>query len=387
MAKSAIAAVALAIALILPGDARAQLGYPSGYGGYGWGGWGSTIRGSTAAGLGYFNMGRGAYNEQTAVARSINNDTYLRWNQYMYQSQQHANNLYHQRLHAEHMRIDRARANIQDRLRNHPETRDITDGDALNVLADELLNPGAGVSLGSIMTPIKAELIQQIPFKVASEGVTICIDQMTMNDQWPLALRVDAFKPDRDELRKAVVEALEEDKKGELLPRTVENVQAAIDRLRYKFTELVPQTNPDYIPAHHTIKAMAGLAKMLYSPRIEEILAELEDYAGTTLGELLAFMHAYNLRFAEANSFRQRRIYMKLYPLLLEQANGRIPAGAQSGSQPLAAAESAGSQALGTAENTGSKAVDGLKSAAVDFFKEMDWKHLNGTGNKAAGQP
>ena len=61
---------------------------------------------------------------------------------------------------------------------------------------------------------------------------------------------------------------------------------------------------------------MAGLAKMLYSPKIEEILAELEDYGGTTLGELLAFMRAYNLRFAEANSFRQRRIYMKLYPLL-----------------------------------------------------------------------
>ena len=70
--------------------------------------------------------------------------------------------------------------------------------------------------------------------------MTICIDQMTMNEQWPLALRVDAFKPDREDLRKAVVEALEEDKKGELEPKTVEAVQAAIDRLRYKFTELVP---------------------------------------------------------------------------------------------------------------------------------------------------
>ena len=99
-------------------------------------------------------------------------------------------------------------------------------------------------------------------------------------------------------------------------------MQAAIDRLRNKFNELVPLTDPTYIPAHDTIKAMAGLAKMLYSPMIEEILAELEDYGGTTLGELLAFMHAYNLRFAAANSFRQRRIYMKLYPMLLEQVNG-----------------------------------------------------------------
>ena len=144
MRRSTVAAIAIAISSILPGSARAQYGYPSGYGGYGWGGWGSTIGGSTAAGLGYFNMGRGAYNESTAVARSINNDTYLRWNQYMYQSQQHAANLYNQHLRAEHRRVDKARAAIQDRLRNHPEDRDITDGDALNVLADELLNPSAG---------------------------------------------------------------------------------------------------------------------------------------------------------------------------------------------------------------------------------------------------
>ena len=104
------------------------------------------------------------------------------------------------------MRVDKARLAIQDRLRNHPEDRDITEGDALNVLADELLNPGAGVSMGSIRTPLKAELIQQIPFKLASEGVTICIDQMTMNEQWPLALRVDEFKPEREGLRTAVLE-------------------------------------------------------------------------------------------------------------------------------------------------------------------------------------
>jgi hypothetical protein len=239
------------------------------------------------------------------------------------------------------------------------------------------LNPSAGVSLSTIKTPLKSELIQEIPFRVASEGVTICIDQMTMHEQWPLALKVDAFKPEREGLRKAVIEALEEDKKGDLEPKTVENVQAAIDRLRTKFHELVPPTSPDYIPAHDTIKAMSGLAKMLYSPKIEEILAELEDYGGTTLGELLAFMQAYNLRFAKANSFRQRRIYMKLYPMLLEQVNGRIGPVAPSGANEVAASAPAAS--------AGSKAVEGLKSAAVDFFRDMDWKHLSGTSRATAG--
>ena len=62
--------------------------------------------------------------------------------------------------------------------------------------------------------------------------------------------------------------------------------------------------------------------------------------------------------------------------MLAEQANG--PTGSSSVGQAAQAVEGAGRQAVGTAEDLGSKAVDGLKSAAVDFFKDMDWKHLSG---------
>jgi hypothetical protein len=363
-----------------PVDARAQYGYPSGYGGYGWGGWGSTPQSSLARGLGYFNMGRGAYNEQTAVARSINTDTVMRWNQYAYQSHVTASNSYRARLLARRASINRARAETQEQLRDNPSNRDITDGDALNLLLGDLTN-GANSSTRRITTPLRHELIPEIPFAYASEGITICLDHMTMNEQWPLALRVEDFKPEREGLRKAVQVALEEDKKGDLEPATVEAVQAAVDRFRLKFEKLVPQSSPDYIPAHDTIKAMAGLTKMLYSPKVEEILAELEDYQGTTLGDLLSFMQAFNLRFAPANSFRQRQIYLKLYPMLAEQANG--PQGSSSVGQAARAVEGAGSQAIGTAEDVGTKAVDGLKSAAVDFFKDMDWKHLTGKSTPA----
>ena len=98
----------------LAGDARAQYGYPCGYGNYGWGGWGSTPQSSLARGLGYFNMGRGAYNEQTAVARSINTDTVMRWNQYVYQSHLTAINSYTARLLARRTSINRARAETKN---------------------------------------------------------------------------------------------------------------------------------------------------------------------------------------------------------------------------------------------------------------------------------
>jgi hypothetical protein len=384
---SIVARVAL-LSAILPGSAGAQYGYPAGYGGYGWGGWGSTPQGSIARGLGMFNLGRGAYSEATAVARSINADTVMRWNQYVYLSQREATTRYGAYLRARRERNTRLRAELHDRLRNHPTTLDITDGDALDVLLDELLNPAvAGASLSRISTPLRAEVVQEIPFAFASEGMTICLNHMTMNEEWPLALRVEAFRPEREGLRKAVLTALEEDKEGDLDPKTIEAVGVAIDRLRIKFQQLVPETSPDYVPAHDTIKAMAGITKMLYSPAVEQILAELEDYRGTTLGELLSFMQAFNLRFAPANSFRQRRIYLKLYPLLAEQANGPFGAPQGTGAGPVAAAEHAGAgaakaaektgaAALGAAEAAGTKAVAGLKSAAVDFFKDMDWKHL-----------
>ena len=49
-------------------------------------------------------------------------------------------------------------ARIEDRLRNHPETRDITDGDALNVLLDVLLNPGdRRQSLQYVKTPLRPD--------------------------------------------------------------------------------------------------------------------------------------------------------------------------------------------------------------------------------------
>ncbi len=367
----------LSIALILSmcsGTARAQYGYPGGYGGCGWGGWGTgTMGGSLARGMGMFGMGCGMYNVDTAQARSINTNTVTRFNQYVFQSQMNTNRRYHKRLAAQRKQINQASDEIQDRLRNHPSDLDITDGDALNVLLETLLNPTtADRSLQYIKTPLRSDIIANIPFEVATEGMTACLDAMTMDGQWPLALRDDAFATERQALRSAVQNALKEDEQGNLDPETIAAVGTAVKNLKLKFDKLVPENNPDFIPARDAIKAMAGLTKMLYSPQMDKILAELEDYQGTTLGDLLGFMQAFNLRFAPANSYKQRMIYNRLYPMLAEQANGSLGSGAGGG------VSGAASEAVGAAEGVGAKAIDGLKSAATDFFKDMGWEHLFG---------
>jgi len=367
------------------GTARAQYGYgyPRGYGGYGWGGWGTgSMGGIMARGMGMFGMGRGIYNVDTAQARSINTNTTMRFNDYVFKSQMTTNRRYQKRLAAQRKQINQANDEIQDRLRNHPSDLDITDGDALNVLLEALLNPAtADRSLQYIKTPLRSDIIANIPFEVATEGMTACLDSMTMDGQWPLALRDEAFAPERQALRSAVQDALKQDEQGNLDPETIVAVGTAVNKLRLKFEKLVPENNPDYIPARDAIKAMAGLTKMLYSPQMDKILAELEDYQGTTLGDLLGFMQAFNLRFAPANSYKQRMIYNKLYPMLAEQANGSLGSGAGGG------VAGAASVAVGAAEGVGTKAIDGLKSAATDFFKDMGWDHLFGRSSPAPGQP
>lgn len=370
-------ALILAAVLTAASEAHAQYGYARGYGGYGWGGWGSTPGSSMARGLGMMSMGRGMFNVDTAQARSINTTTAIRFNNAMFTSERSATKLYAARRHKLAQDNEKAYSDIQDRLRNHPTARDVTDGDALNTLMDVLLNPAnADASLQQIKNPLRPELISNIPFELASEGMTMCLDRMTMDGQWPQAVLGEEFRPERDGLRKAIQAALEEDKQGEIDPQTVQAVQAAIDKLRTKFEKLVPQTSPDYVSAHWSIKAMDGLTKMLYSPAMDKVLAELEDYQGTTLGDLLSFMQAFNLRFGAANSYRQKLIYQKLYPMLADQANS-LP-GSASGDATAVASDvtntvaKVGDEAVKTVEGAGGDAVDRLKSAAIDFFKE--WK-------------
>jgi hypothetical protein len=358
--------LSLAVVLaIWPGAARAQYGW----GGYGWGGWGGgTSAGGFGRGLGMFSAGAGIYNRNTAEARSMNATTAMRWNSFIFQGQQAANKRYQTRLKARLANTNKAYDEIQDRLRNNPNTLDITDGDALNVLLDVLLNPAtADQSLQLIKTPLRAEVIANIPFEVATECITVCLASMTKDEEWPLQLRGEFFRPEREALSQAIQNALKEDETGDLQPETIDAVQKAITNLRLKFVKQVPQDAPDYVEAQNKIKAMAGLIKMLDSSKIEKILAELEDYQGTTLGDLLAFMQAFNLRFSPANSYKQRQIYQKLYPMLAAQANGTL------GGLSTAGVTGAATQAVGAAADLGEKAAGGLKAAAIDVFKDLGW--------------
>ena len=374
MRRLGFSSILSALALLGPaiGAVQAQYDYPGGYGGYGWGGWGGqSVLGDYARGLGMFRMGAGIGNLYNAQAASVNTQTAMTWNQAVWNTQTTINNQYAYRMQRRKGEVDRSLAQNYDRLKNHPEMRDIENGDALNVQLDILTNPSiSGSVLRSIKAPLTKEVVRDIPFELASEGLTVCLAQLTGEDlRLPLALRDKIYADERAAAHKAIEAALKEDLEGTLSSEAVNKVSATISALTRKFQATCDSKNPDYIPAMNFLKAASGLTKMLRSERMQEGLAEVAKCPGSTLGELLGFMQAFNLRFAPARTTRQQQIYQQLLPILSEAVTGGPVA-------ESAAAVETNRKAAEADSDAGRKAGDKLGTAASDFFKGMGWEHV-----------
>jgi hypothetical protein len=324
-----VGAMALALAAIQSPWAHAQWGYPGGYGGYGWGGWGGggTVQGSVARGMGAYAAGAGYYNQSTAVANSINADTVMRWNSYVYESQMNAN-----RIHAERLARDR-NTNIQDvakvqkRLRDNPERADILSGDALNVALDEINDPRVyAKALQGAKATIGGQTIRNIPFQSASAAITMSIHQLTKEPP-PAPLLRPEFQSDRETIRglgQQVRKELEADKTPDR--ETVNQLLAAIHAAEEKADKLFPANTRDRTQSDRYLKALHGLVAMLETPALDVLLSGAEKRHDATMGELLNFMNAFNLRFGRASTPAQREVYVSLYPKLVDLRNEVAPA-------------------------------------------------------------
>jgi hypothetical protein len=315
------AALVVALAATHAATARAQYGYyPRGYGGYGWGGWGGggeTPQGSIARGMGAYAAGAGYYNQQTAVARSINVDTAMRYNQYMYESNEEANRKYHAKMSADKAQNLEAYDKTQARLRDNPTRQDVYMGDALNALVTQIEDPRAySRTLQGAKVKIGGQMIRNIPFRYAPGAITVSIERLA-NGQPPAALLTTAFDEDRAAFKSLGQEIRKDLKDGEKPnPETVEKALAVINTAEAKADKILPRNTKDRNEADKYLKALHGLLGMLQTPALDLLLAGVEEHPEATLGQLLAFMNAYNLRFGQATTPAQKQVYDSLYPKL-----------------------------------------------------------------------
>jgi hypothetical protein len=296
---------------VSPGSVRAQWGWG------GFGGWGQTPEGAYAQGMGFYAQGLGSYNLSTAQARSINADTYMRWNQYLYEAHLEATRSYVAKRDGDVAKNKATYNEIMKNIQDHPTARDVENGDALNAALDQLSDPRISSSSLKIATaPIPAEIVKDIPFHNASEAVTIVLSQVKEAKKWPAALDGDRFVDEKRVFEEIADKARKEDEEGEIAPDTLKKAHDLVNSLRGKLADQPLDTVKANQEATRFVKTLSGLVRMLEKPDTKAALDQLKMVKTTTLGNLIAFMHIYNMRFGAATSPHQKLIYSQLYPLL-----------------------------------------------------------------------
>ena len=328
----------------------AQYGYyPGGYGRYGYG-WGMNTGTDPAsgymAGLGTFARDQGVYQVENAKAQAINLETMLKWNKAL-------------RARQKELRIEQQKEDARrEAERQQRASRDnLEDGTTLNNRLLQILefDPGV-VKTSKAGDELGPEVIREIPFEWDTEAITICIDQLTARDSMPSALADGRFLEARNALSRAIGAAIEEDKKGKVSSRTAKAASDSVDRFRDQFVKDVPDYAVGYTEASEYFSTLASLIRLLDDPSMKKMLAELDNGKPRTIGDLIAFMNAFNLKFGPATSPRQVAIYTQLAPVLasLQASFGTVQA------PPPASTD---------------KAKD-LQSAAKGAFSGLKWDQL-----------
>ncbi len=338
--------------------ARAQFGW----GNYGWGGWGggTTAPGNIASGLGDFAVGAGRFNLDTAQARSIDTDTLMRWNQFVYESQRANTANYWARRRLINARNTEALATVQNRLTTEPTAADVRSGDALNAALLQLANPRLKIEAGRISpVMVDSKLVRDIPFQRASEGLTFSLQKLSEDARWPAALQAPAFAPLVDKLQEQVAAAREEHAQADRLsPATLEGLAATVAAMHTQ-VDALPR-NLEHRAADRYLRGLGGLVRMLRDPDITDAIARLDKVETVNVANLLGFMQLYNLRFGVATMPRQIEAYQQLFPAV-DRLRDEILAGL--GAEAVAAAEAP------PAEDP---------AGATEVFAELPWERIEG---------
>ena len=334
---------------------EAQFMYPGGYGRWGWGGWGNGGYGmgiqdpasGYAAGLGMLSIGQGKYLESEAKATSMNLDTKIKWNKEMRRLKLIAE--------ADKKRKAAVAADVKEVTNRE---RDVVTGVTANRILDQILEGNTEEVISYLnKTALNPKIIKEIPFETSSEALSLCLHNMTTPDNVPNLLKGDNFAEAREDVRKAVEAILKEDLDGKISSKNLDQLEASLKALRTKFEKEAPKFSLDYATADRQLRAATSLTRLLREPQYQKLLSKLETYEGTTVGDLVAFMSSFNLRFAAPTNDRQREIYTQLTPILAS-----VPVKDVNLTTPNVSAE---------------ESAKALSKAAQEMFDGVSWRDLD----------
>jgi hypothetical protein len=273
-------------------------------------------------GLGAYYDDMGNYKVKSAVADKLEMSNQIQWNQYIYDMRcREVRDRIAGRGGVKRDQNIELSKKIRARIRDNPEDRDLMNGDALNVLLEELCNPKIHPSaMRASEVRIPGETIRLLSFMYGQMGGVISMRQLTVRDGWPLALRDEAYAADRRAYMKAVDRVLELILKDKLSNEAIKALEVAIAQLKARAKTQIPSSEVENgRQARVFIDGLENSARIVRAPLAEDVFSSIEKYSGRTVAELLDFMRRYNLRFSPAGSPAERDLYPQMYHSLLQQ--------------------------------------------------------------------
>jgi hypothetical protein len=292
------------------------------YGGW-WGGWGGygggqTVAGSTAMGMGNYYAGLGQARVDTAQATSIDADTVMRWNDYMWSSQNNVNRHFMARRAKEKQENLENFTAIQDRIHKDPTAQDITNGDALNAAVQQLTQPRVmndALRRASAMT-ISSQVVKQVRWFHSTDAVTFSLYNLTSDANWPRELKRPEFDTVRKDFITVMEKALDEEYKGQVSDATRAEIKRVVANLKAKAEQVYPVGTPERSRLERRRRTLDSLVDMIKSSDIGPALAQLDKVSQVTLADVLGFTQTFNLRFGVAMNDREMAALREIYGML-----------------------------------------------------------------------
>jgi hypothetical protein len=143
----------------------------------------------------------------------------------------------------------------------------------------------------------------------------------------PAPLMTPEFQSDRETIRGLGQQVRKQIESGKRPDRAmIDQLLAAIHAAEEKADKLYPADSRNRLESDRYLKALHGLVVMLETPELDTLLAGAEKRHDATMGDLLNFMNAFNLRFGPATTPEQREVYESLYPKLVDLRKEVAPA-------------------------------------------------------------
>jgi hypothetical protein len=304
-------AIPLFVAMLAPG-ARAQIITA-----------GSTPAGDYLRGVGIAAQGMGQYNLSTAQANSINTQTVMTWNDYVWSSTKVQARELAERKAAERAKHAAEYNAIQKRYLENPEDLDLMKGNALNAVLEQLNDPRISESsYRSAEVPLSVDMIRRIPFKLGEKNQIFSMSRLSLKgkSKVPPALQDPRFALYLQAYERVLDTAMEQAIDGKMTIPAIEAVDKAVDGLRRRLNDVVPPTrDPLYLEAKQKLDELEKVVQLFKIHKIQLALGEIDKYPGTTVGDLRAFMQRHNLQFATAETPDERTLYPELHAALIIQ--------------------------------------------------------------------